>query len=462
MKTFKSPGLWYLPGDEKNTVAGTLQFSRRDGLRLTLTGSLGEPWGSLEVRTYPVIYGVLRDSPYGRMATLEDSFQTSASLGIPGFSLETIHSNRAFIGNGILENPGRSFSSLVLKIAHLVDWLGYRHYDTEWNVQDGSFKSFSIRYAPVPPLEAAMQDYVVRFVTRMSASTSLHAAGLREGASIEVDKVTAATLTEMWERFLGPLHNLVTFAADMPCAIEDVVVSTDEVRIQAANVPAEYHVLGAPIFKGKRGKELMPADMLFSHGDLPMPFEKFISAWMAFCAKFRSFCNAYFSNVYRPPGFSDARFLHVYRALELLIERLDLPPGVGSIAVTELRAMLASSDRGIRDNWHFRILPSEAEADFPWHLSEVLRQQNDLMKPLTGGDTASFVDRLLSLRDMALFREDPHKGPSSDLGSEFHWMTEKVLVLIKALMLKRLDFPEDTVVSLLRRNRSYVHLKSLT
>src|SRR5688572_2934858 len=98
MRAIDSPGMWHLPDNKDGNVAGTLRYSPQSGLLLTLTGSFGDDLSSKESDTYPIIHGVISDSPYdGRFVTLVDCFRKRVTLAVPGFASEEIRANRAYV-----------------------------------------------------------------------------------------------------------------------------------------------------------------------------------------------------------------------------------------------------------------------------------------------------------------------------------------------------------------------------
>lgn len=94
MKSFESTGVWHLPSEPDKQLAGDLTFSPQDGLRLRLTGTFNQTWG-ITIPKYPVIHGVVSESPYGKFFSLFDSFPSSLKIGMPGVALENVTINSA-------------------------------------------------------------------------------------------------------------------------------------------------------------------------------------------------------------------------------------------------------------------------------------------------------------------------------------------------------------------------------
>ena len=70
-----------------NKVAGRLQFSKLEGLRLNLIGTLNPIFGFNETSKYPLVHGLTRT---GKSFTLQNVFETGLNIGLPGFSSQAL------------------------------------------------------------------------------------------------------------------------------------------------------------------------------------------------------------------------------------------------------------------------------------------------------------------------------------------------------------------------------------
>ena len=81
---FEYKGLWFLPSNDKDKVAGIVKFEVKKGITLDLIGSFPR-----DSKTKEIIWGILDD---GRNVTLFNNFQSSKSFSLPGFEIEEIES----------------------------------------------------------------------------------------------------------------------------------------------------------------------------------------------------------------------------------------------------------------------------------------------------------------------------------------------------------------------------------
>src|SRR5262245_37979546 len=123
METIECSGLWWLPADKGQRVAGTLKVSAEGRLRLSLVGALGESQNPLVGKKHPIILGSVNRSPKGNDVTLTGSFLTGSTLGSFIDSREEYHVGRGYFGALLSEQSDFAFDSARLRIGGLSEWI---------------------------------------------------------------------------------------------------------------------------------------------------------------------------------------------------------------------------------------------------------------------------------------------------------------------------------------------------
>ena len=124
MRHFEASGLWYPFDDPANAVGGTLKFDDK-GLHLFLLGSFRQGWSAQRER-YPIIHGVVGQSPYGAFVTLIDNFRTGHQFNTVGATSEKITCNIATVGNCHLPAEATRFESAGARLL-ILDRVGGTH-----------------------------------------------------------------------------------------------------------------------------------------------------------------------------------------------------------------------------------------------------------------------------------------------------------------------------------------------
>ena len=137
------------------------------------------------------------------------------------------------------------------------------------------------------------------------------------------------------------------------------------------------------------------------------------------------------------------------------IHDASLPPALDEAA----RTIQARYWKGKNLRWLADVMPTVADVSLPWTLASALNDHRDLMAPLIGDDVEGFVDHVLITRKYCQYRDSALQENVAQ-GAELYWLTEKLKVLVKTLILEWLGIPRDLVTRLIKRNRVYTHLVS--
>ena len=121
MQAFDCNGIWWLPDNPSEKVAGTLHYSEDTGVALTLSGVIGEIGGPGK-KIIPIVLGVLYDCPLGSDATLRNCWVKTLHMGSPGFTREDYHVDRLFIGDHLETADAFHFSEVSVSFTGLSSW----------------------------------------------------------------------------------------------------------------------------------------------------------------------------------------------------------------------------------------------------------------------------------------------------------------------------------------------------
>lgn len=122
MQSFQASGLCYLPSDPDRLVAGTLEFSKENGLRLRLSGSLGEATGLHKTDQHGAVYGVLESSRLGRFVLATACLRVKYSISMPGYSTEELAPAIAFVSSRPFESEAIDARSVQVRLVGLDEW----------------------------------------------------------------------------------------------------------------------------------------------------------------------------------------------------------------------------------------------------------------------------------------------------------------------------------------------------
>jgi hypothetical protein len=465
VKEFEAIGLWHLPGDPSNEVAGTLHFSDEEGLRLSLTGTFREAPGfpsSQPGKKYPIVYGVVNESPFGTLFTLLDCFETASTHRIPaGLTTQRIRANRAYVGRCFIGEDIR-FDAMCISFTHLYDWLNKTGMKTEYHHRSQDKPDVTLEYHAPDDVCFPLAGKPATIAVRCSTSESVFGQfSLTENAAIDVGSLGHLDLQDLGKRYARPLQNFFTLAADTPVAIEEEILFSDQIKESESDDSVPIHVLGKPIFRPKAGSERRYAhDMLFTYHDVEASLGDLLNRWLGFTTEFAPFCNVFFGSLYAPGAYVQTRFLSAVEAMILFLGQSRSPNEEVRRATEAARGRLVEPFSGKRKEWAELAFPTEAEVDFAWSLAAALKEQAEIMEPLVHSDPEGFVDAIVATQRYYV-RFDAAYEARALRGLELHWATEKLNVLLKACILDRLGISRDQISKLFVRNAQYRYLKGI-
>jgi ApeA N-terminal domain 1 len=451
MKSFESVGVWFLPNDPETHVAGTISFSKEDGIKLALSGSFRKEW-NLGGANYPLVHGVVSESPYGKFISLFGCFATNLRIGMPGISVETIHANQGYAGSEFVDSDAMLFDGASIYFSTLGAWLNY--------------SGLKVDHNPTGVVISWQQPrQLVCKVARASISTAfeldtkggpLGSISLDETPAFMVEEFGGLTANEVHSRFAGPLVTLMAFASDGRSVLDRYqLYKTKDNDVQQSHFDRLYAPVGKPAASNpKRG-----CDLLFTVGDVADRFEPFMQRWFDFVSTHADFCSVFFSYGYEKHGFLEARFLFLMQAALCLLQ--DETPG-GSDAIepfeTSRRSLLATG--GLSNQPYANLaFPSAIQMAMPMLFAKLLSDHWGLIRSVVGTTEERFVRVLFSTFDYVL-----HRGTSAAeaaRGTDILWLHQRLAAVLKICVLKQLEFSDEKIAEIVAGNAEMSHLKTL-
>lgn len=452
MMHFEASGLWYPSDDSSNAVGGTLKFND-EGLHLFLLGSFRQGWSPGTVH-YPIIHGVLGESPYGPFATLIDSFRNQSKFNMVGVTSEKILCQKAVVGNFHFQEGPTHLQSLGLDFSYLSEWVGFGGMKVERGLVNG--KTYIATFNKPDDVEFSFGKKTLTLGFNFDASESSHRTTLTEAARLVTQPVGDLTPVTLGEDDIRLLQDLLSFATDRPNAVEEIAYRAEK---DERGITPKLNLIYDPIFRLVGEKEFLHSfDMVFCYSDTQAAGFDIFQRWYDLAKKYQKFITVYFSSIYAKPKFLEDRFEKVLLAFTLLCETLK-----GSSE--KARLFLDDTEKAMKA--HFpdderiflgHVLPIGSEIEMPLHMLTLLNENSDLMSQVID----NFPCFVKSVSDTLYFIHRRVEGtrPSLQRGELFYAM-EKINMLIKIIILKELGFGEDAVKTLVARNNRLNHLKTV-
>lgn len=450
------PGIWFLPSDRDNEVAGVMRWRPGEGISLDLIGSFFTGDDAFDAALskpdapYPIVLGYLRQ---GGQVTLMDCHTVGMPFSTNGFVSQNLRAfDGALVGHHFQSAEELRFNVLSLEFDSLFEWCGVSGIEFQIEVEGAEEKhrSTTLTYRTPPKLEATWNN------SRITITSGYRTSGMNSPTStisetlrLKVETGHDLTLNDLSRSFFGPLQDLLTLGVGRPSPARSFSVSSPAANVDATG-PAKLlgYLRPFTVNPDSSRTNFLRWDMLFALPDFESGFDALIPVWLQLSEDLKTSFNIVFGSRHTPPKLLESRFLLAAQSVEVY-HRLRYPET--EMDPNKFKTMIK------------RLIKMNPE-DADW-LKEKLKWANEL--PMRS--------RLEKLAGIASFALEPFLGSSRDFarrvahsrnyythygtrtkhvleGEALHWLTTSLAYLIDIVLLLEIGFTEAKVLELLARN----------
>jgi hypothetical protein len=446
--------MWRLPGAPDKRLFGTLSCNEEGELRLSVLGSFGEGGflgGMHGGEQLATILGIALKDNTNQEVTLRHCFvlNQSWSSGELGKKQE-IFAHRAFFGAHLPADGDFVFESASLSFSGLALWA---HNITGFSSDLGQT---SITWEFPKPLHGKIPTGTFDLGAGYSYSGTARKKSLTERIGISLRFSTSLSEHDLATKVISPFQNFFTLATDIPNAMTKLTVS------RVADAMENIVVVGPTTFTDESVADgLMPYKMLFSLEDVRDRLERVFQRWLEISKRLEKALVVYFACVYNPAGYADLRFQQMMSAVDLYhsanIHDMLHRPTPAEQLLDEISGDLTSEQSAALKTLLASHPLIAAERALLSLLTEHQKEATPLITDKDGRGVDAFLRYALNTISYTLTREHP-RGPFAAEGADLHWLTERMAFLIKISLLKELEFSNEQVAEILKRNPQFRHI----
>jgi hypothetical protein len=460
MDEFEYSGIWWLPSHTDRHVAGSLTFTRTQGLRLSLIGSLDDPASTLnEFDTHEIILGVTQN---GKVITLHDCTQISAGISFPGFACQSFLVKIGFVGAHFLDADQFRFYRASIQYPDLPEWVGLSGFNRITKEHEPN--TIAITYTRPESIEAFIPSLGVLRIgfNCKSDEKRLRAMNIQQTTQLECEFSTDLTIDQLLSELVQPIGELLTLCTTRPNLAENInvfMVSGDSAR-------RKITVIGLKTSPPQE-RLLIPGDMLFQLSDLGENFEKFLNRWFTIRSE-------NYSTVWLFSQFQHGRHdMYLHHQFLVLVWSLETYHRQRNLRDRQVDQAIDSEAHNLRLEAILRNTPEEYQGwlteklqysnrpTFRDRLREIIDLVNDLLSPVIS-NTNQFIDRIVNTRNYYVHNDRTFEnGAILDTG-ELYVATQLLYFVMQALLLLELDFPLEQSIQLVQNTTMFKSVKSKT
>jgi ApeA-like protein/HEPN superfamily Apea-like protein len=342
-------GLWWLPSDETEKLAGTLTITK-GAAALELIGHFGhqllseterQKAYSLDLAEHPRVVGLSAD---GRAITLEGHQAAAHRASFPGIATATYRRNVALIGKQFADGEDIGFDEISIRSSDLNAWTRVSGFNNKIGMEKHTGKDYLV-FSNVEMRFDAPDDIGIALARGESAFIRFNARshGIRAGTDrIELHQEAAFHLRFSTRVVLGQvfyrvaqIRNFLSLAVGRPVTILAVTGYQDDFVRDAAGTPLPIELLWQlPYNPDPPGRARDPREMLFALPEATPEISSVMQNWFAKQERLAPVFNLFFGVRHHDPGMSlEVRFLLYAQAVETYDYRRRRKPGNRTLAV---------------------------------------------------------------------------------------------------------------------------------
>jgi hypothetical protein len=453
MEAAEYKGLWWIPGNDDDQVAGFMTFSPEEGVRLSLIGSTRAftEFGSAGDRE--VIVGVTTD---GKEITLVDCLPSNEVISWPGIPTQEFRATTALVGAHFPSVQALNFNKIAIRYSYLADWAGISGFRREIDTKDNQFTELRLTYVFPEDLMAEV-DFGNLCLTYAfnTAGDLLRDAVLHQEVFIRAER-NEPTPLDVWHSLaIGPLQNFLTLATARPNSIVNLTGFSPENAVTTSRGEREIpiEILFRQFYDQRERQRLIPHDMLFMLNEIQGRFDSVLRDWLRVAERLRAVCDSFFGVKYAPEMSLERQFLGIVQAAEAyhrtMIKNKDLPEDEHAKRYKEVVDSAPPQHR----EWLDDQLKYSNDLRLRRRLKELFNSTESIVTPLVGS-RRQFVNKVVATRNFLTHLDEAAREDAAT-GEELFWLTKAVSTMVEACLLKDLGFPDAESEALFRRNRSY-------
>ncbi|OWK36695.1 HEPN domain-containing protein [Fimbriiglobus ruber] len=463
MKKFECTGFWWIPEREDYSVAGTLHVSNDGELRLSLIGLIGSE-ETFSGKNRQIVLGSVDNSPSGTAVTLTGCFLTSTSAFSATGSREDYRASRAYFGAHLKVDGDFRFQSFLLKLGGLSAWA---HTLSGLHREAAPLPTSKYRGQTVPlatyrvpnPLSGRLTDATITLNMGVSSKSEAEKFTFREQANFFVELDETHSVDQIEAKYVYPLRNLLTFAADAPQNVDSFVAWRTENQSDTSGNPEIRVVFPRvhPDAEGKKAEIVRKNEMLFTLADVDLV--PFIEKWLRLSDIYSGAFTIFFGIQYGPPSYIDMTYTLLVQVLALYYA--NTKQGLEQREEEERRLKSAISVISAQDaEWIVDHIGVRPYPTFKTLLRRLIEQYGVTLDPILSKRRDAFVNQAISTLQY-IERRNPEGKIAASHGSELYWLIQKIKFLIKTCILAESGFSPNKINDILLNNTLFQHLREL-
>ena len=431
---FEYSGIWWIPDDTANQVAGQLKFEAGETITLELIGAFSDFPLAHDFKA-EVVHGITTD---GNLCTLIGFITSDIKGNWPGFAVQSIRFQFLFFGKHIDSLSDFSVTTYQVSFSNLDGWVGKSPIKSESKSPEkpiGLLEKPPVRRLYLPQIDGELQvDY---------SSQTHH--GLME---FKISAEAVIRFQPDQPRGFSQLHSVFSEIERFLVLMIGHPTTARRIWLVATGNEKEivylFHTLRTPIRRKLHTYQMMlPFSMVEEH------LATAANGWFDRAEILKPVYNLLLGFIYRPDVFVEFGFLALTQALEAY-HRISYPMQV-YMSDEEYRPILIELQNSIppviTGDWRVSMnnrLRYGNQYSLRKRLNQLLRNLPTELVNLVTENQNVFVDEIVEIRNQITHPEESFTAKEGNPG-KLVILSGKMRLLLTMLLLQEIGFDQSTV-----------------
>lgn len=315
---FEYKGMWWLPDNPTNQIAGTLRFSPDDGAILDLQGNFKDINDINNISAAKIILGNSFDGENISLHGCHSGFRRTRLL-LPSTASWLFDVGMVFIGAHLPKKEDAKFKNICIHYSHLDEWVGISGFDRSLPVVANN--ETVIKYKLPEPILANIDDYKISICfafTPPSFSYLQKEATIKQKVYIKIESSEERSLNEYWKIIyhISNFLSLGVMGSVYPLFVEGTTETTKVIKKNNITHYPPVEIYYKEPDMPKVFRNIMPDQMHFTFGDIRDRFESFLQNWFKKIDLLEPVYDLYFGTLHNSLVYLNKWFLDLVYAIE--------------------------------------------------------------------------------------------------------------------------------------------------
>ena len=449
-------GNWWLPGDPRKKVAGTLSYSPGNSIKLKVESFISK---KNQNGYEKAIHGVSID---GIKISLFECCRVNSVSSSIGYSSHSFYISIAFFGAHFQEKEisNLKFEKMILYFSNFEDWLGayaisHNGYDSKMRNNKGDGFALTYKRPSLPSFKIQENKLEIKLCSEVTIShNSRHHKELIHKCSLCINP-EKEKLFDWFQKTANDLKDFLSLVSDTQSLYTQMLLYFKD---KTENYVSVLHSVMDPSYK--INKTLHPSQMIVSFPQIKENFEEIIDLWFKKSNKLRPVFDLFFSLRRNKKLYVESQFLSLIQAVEIFHREKASSSKSKYVEEKEFDKFKEKIESAIQD-WPDKNGLKESFSQRLKYANEYSLRQR--LKEIFNSLDDGFLDVFFKndeqfIKDVIILRNNlTHRGPKKgkDYRNKLDRCKIRLSVLLSYLILNEIKVPVNLIVEGLIRKRKH-------